>query len=751
MAEVVRKKKRSRSSGRVDREDIKTVLKSVMRRLNARKHRQKCYRHRPVHSSDYLGSDQASNSDDVVSDDLSSGGDELTEPAHDAHSRANTGCTGATANSLPEAVNITSILGEDEIPEKCFSGPILEELVSRYEKVLLGGMKEETRVELIKKYPPPENMKAIVPPKINAEVKVAIQENAIQRDKDCPKYKNGLPRGEENLGYIATSNDGLRLLCDGFHHESVSRRELLLLNVNKDLKETLSRATTTKGRRVIVLIQLIVAKTATREDAHIRVENVLEFLTFHFHRAATYGTLNSYRSAISQIAGPDLGQDFRVKRFFKGVFGKRPPKARYENIWDLQIVLTLVKTLKTETLPLKTLSKKLAVLLALATGQRLQTISLIRVSNISIQYQRILIRISDRIKTSSINRSQPTLNLPFFVDEPQVCVASTLVRYLNVTKGSRDSSDRLFITFKKPRRKASTSTISRWTKDILERSGLDMSIFKPQSTRHASTSSAARAGVSFETIRLAAGWSHNSKTFVNFYNRPSVDNNQFAKDLRRMQMTLASLTSTVRDQHQRIQNQSPPRNQASVDTRRHYINSWKDLGGYNLSFAPGGLLHPMNILKKLERLLNEAGIPEGGKLNLALGCMRGSAAEWAEIKEDSFRSFVDFVEVFKNRYWEVDEQRSLFYEIKYAKFESGTRLAKLLSEKINEEDLISYISQHFSNEPEIRKGIVTQNLDTLEQVEIFLRKLDVLDSSETNNRGRGRNWDRGGERSNERG
>nr|CAH7729121.1 unnamed protein product [Callosobruchus chinensis] len=192
MADVVRKKKRSRSSGRVDGEDVKTMLESVMRRLNAIEHRQKCYRHRPVHSSDYSGSDQASNSDDVVSDDLSSDGDELTVPAHDAHSRANTGCTGATANSLPEAVNITSILGEDEIPEKCFSGPILEELVPRYEKVLLGGMKEETRVELIRKYLPPEDMKAIVPPKINPEVKVAIQANAIQRDNRLSKIQEQL-------------------------------------------------------------------------------------------------------------------------------------------------------------------------------------------------------------------------------------------------------------------------------------------------------------------------------------------------------------------------------------------------------------------------------------------------------------------------------------------------------------------------------------------------------------------------------
>nr|CAH7744214.1 unnamed protein product [Callosobruchus chinensis] len=44
-----------------------------------------------------------------------------------------------------------------------------------------------------------------------------------------------------------------------------------------------------------------------------------------------------------------------------------------------------------------------------------------------------------------------------------------------------------------------------------------------------STSSAARAGVSFETIRSATGWSHNSRTFSNFYNRALVDNNQFVK------------------------------------------------------------------------------------------------------------------------------------------------------------------------------------------------------------------------------
>lgn len=260
----------------------------------------------------------------------------------------------------------------------------------------------------------------------------------------------------------------------------------------------------------------------------VSVEGVLEFLTIHFNAGATYGTLNSYRSAISQIAGPNLAQDFRMKRFFKGVFGKRPPRARYENIWDPQVVLSYVKTLATEKLSLQTLSKKLAVLLALATGQRIQTLTLIKIDNISIQPNRIQIKISERLKTSSINRPQPLLILPFLTDDPQLCVAKTLNRYISVTQQLRNSCDWLFITFKKPYKKASTSTISRWIKDMLEKSGGDMSIFKPQSTRHASTSSAARAGVSFDTIRLAAGWSRDSRTFANFYNRPFVDNTEFA-------------------------------------------------------------------------------------------------------------------------------------------------------------------------------------------------------------------------------
>nr|CAI5822617.1 unnamed protein product [Callosobruchus analis] len=46
-----------------------------------------------------------------------------------------------------------------------------------------------------------------------------------------------------------------------------------------------------------------------------------------------------------------------------------------------------------------------------------------------------------RFQIAKNPRIQPILNLPFFVDEPRLCVASTFVRYLNVTKGLKNWCD----------------------------------------------------------------------------------------------------------------------------------------------------------------------------------------------------------------------------------------------------------------------------------------------------------------------
>ncbi|XP_050311654.1 uncharacterized protein LOC126747195 [Anthonomus grandis grandis] len=259
----------------------------------------------------------------------------------------------------------------------------------------------------------------------------------------------------------------------------------------------------------------------------VSVERVLEFLTLFFEKGSSYGTLNTYRAALGQIAGPVLGNDFRLKRFFKGVFGVRQPLPKYENIWDPGIVLNFIRSLdKNEILSLEVITKKLATLLALATGHRLQTLSLIEIANICVKDDKIEIPIPGKIKTSRFNKSQLFLVLPFFNSEPIVCVARCLRTYLVITDTLRSGCKYLFISIKKPHHRATTQTIGKWIKCFLKKSGVDVNRFKPQSTRHAATSAAARQGVNFDTIRRAAGWSENSKTFANFYNRPLVNNNK---------------------------------------------------------------------------------------------------------------------------------------------------------------------------------------------------------------------------------
>jgi len=109
----------------------------------------------------------------------------------------------------------------------------------------------------------------------------------------------------------------------------------------------------------------------------VTVPLLLEFLTIHYQKGLSYGSLNSYRSAIAQIARFDIAEDFRVKRFFKGVYGHRPSLPRYSSTWDLALVLNFIRTLSPIDMSLDILSQKLVVLLALATGQRAQTLTAI--------------------------------------------------------------------------------------------------------------------------------------------------------------------------------------------------------------------------------------------------------------------------------------------------------------------------------------------------------------------------------------
>lgn len=118
------------------------------------------------------------------------------------------------------------------------------------------------------------------------------------------------------------------------------------------------------------------------------------------------------------------------------------------------------------------------MLLALVPSQIIQSLTSIKISDITIDTERIKIFISDFMKNS-------------------VC-----------------------------------QTISRLIKTCLSKSGMDtgyLYFFSPYSTRHTSTSKALRGGISIDTIRKVAGWSTQSGVFAKFYNKPLLNEEVYAR------------------------------------------------------------------------------------------------------------------------------------------------------------------------------------------------------------------------------
>lgn len=259
--------------------------------------------------------------------------------------------------------------------------------------------------------------------------------------------------------------------------------------------------------------------------------NVISFLTQKFNEGASYSSLNTHRSALSTILGTDVTLNDCINRFLKGVYRLNPPSPKYSVTWDTNKVLNyLCHVYPDNNISLTDLSIKTCTLLAIASAQRMQTISLIKLSNISLHNDMIVIKITDLIKTSRPGACQPLIRLPYIRENPSICPALAVQTYINKTEQLRtNQSDNLFIGVRKPHNKVGSQTLGRWVKKVLQESGIDISIFGAHSTRAASTSAAHRSGINLEVVRRAAGWSDRSNVFLKYYCRDVVqtDDNDF--------------------------------------------------------------------------------------------------------------------------------------------------------------------------------------------------------------------------------
>ena len=100
----------------------------------------------------------------------------------------------------------------------------------------------------------------------------------------------------------------------------------------------------------------------------------------------------------------------------------------------------------------------------------------------------------------------------------KICIVTTITHYLKITKDLR-ITDQLIISYKKPHKAVTTSTISRWCKAILGKAGINIDKYSSHSTRSTSTSKANTKGLSLSEINKAAGWNETT-TFRRFYDKP---------------------------------------------------------------------------------------------------------------------------------------------------------------------------------------------------------------------------------------
>ena len=183
-----------------------------------------------------------------------------------------------------------------------------------------------------------------------------------------------------------------------------------------------------------------------------------------------YSAVNTARSALSTfitIDGVKAGAHPLISRFMTGVFNQNPALPRYVETWDPQIVVSYLESFPDfGDITLKQLALKLAMLLALTTAQRIQTLKALSIADMEVLPDRYVFRINCLLKQTSSkgngSRHLPPVVLKEYSHNKKLCVVELLKEYLCRTGSLRRGETQLLLCHTKPHGAASKDTIGRW-------------------------------------------------------------------------------------------------------------------------------------------------------------------------------------------------------------------------------------------------------------------------------------------------
>ncbi|CAG5109252.1 Protein of unknown function [Cotesia congregata] len=155
--------------------------------------------------------------------------------------------------------DILEILGDDPTNEIKYGPEIHKEIATRFEHIATLGLSKENRKEIMEKYLTPANCTRSGAPLLNPEIKAAISETVIKRDKGIEAKQKQLATAIAGLGKVisaqmcATNRDTElvkdlmntgRILCDLQHAESdqLTDNKIDKFLFGENLAETLKAA-----------------------------------------------------------------------------------------------------------------------------------------------------------------------------------------------------------------------------------------------------------------------------------------------------------------------------------------------------------------------------------------------------------------------------------------------------------------------------------------------------------------------------
>ena len=115
----------------------------------------------------------------------------------------------------------------------------------------------------------------------------------------------------------------------------------------------------------------------------------------------------------------------------KGIFHLRPPQPRYTKTWDVNKVLSYLKSLgPNDSLMLKQLTLKTAALLTILGGRRIHTLHMLSVIHMDQSPDKVIFHIIGLTKCSKPTRPNQPIVYRAYVEDELLCPVKCIYAYL---------------------------------------------------------------------------------------------------------------------------------------------------------------------------------------------------------------------------------------------------------------------------------------------------------------------------------